>query len=88
MCYKSDEIIVIIFYYVVMYCWANATVLLLCPINWNFLMHFALLFLEFRCHSRIVMLFDYRDKTQYNTIQEFRSLTICVRWRECQIKGS
>ena len=55
--------------------------LLLCPINWEFfLMHFALLLLKFHCHSQITRLSDYRGKTQYIAMQEFRSLTICVRW--------
>ena len=53
----------------------------------NFLMHFALLFLEFRCHSRIAKLSDYRGETQCITLQEFRSLTICVQWRGWPIKG-
>ena len=51
-------------------------------------MHFARIFLEFRCHCRIAKLSDYRDKTQYITMQEFRFLTICARWQRCRVTGS
>ena len=50
-------------------------------------MHFARMFLEFRCHCRIARLSDYRGKTQYITMQEFRFLTICVRWQGCLVTG-
>ena len=35
-------------------------------------MHFALLFLEFRCHSRIARLSDCRGKTLYITVMNIR----------------
>ena len=57
------------------------------PITGNFLMHLAILFLEFCCNSRIERLSDYRGKTQYITMQEFLFLSICVRWREGSIWG-
>ena len=50
-------------------------------------MHFARMFLEFRCYCRIARLSDYRGKTQYITMQEFRFLTICVRWQGCLVTG-
>ena len=46
-------------------------------------MRFELLFLEFRCRSQIARLSGYRGKTQHPAMQEFRSLTVCVRWRGC-----
>ena len=49
-------------------------------------MHFAL-FQEFRCRGRIARLSDNRGKTQYITMQKFRSLALSVRWRGCPIKG-
>ena len=50
-------------------------------------MHFALLFLEFRCHSRIARLSDYRGKTQYITRQELRSLATVYEGEGVRIKG-
>ena len=51
-------------------------------------MHFALLFLQFRCHSRIANFFDYnRAKIQYITMQEFRFMTICVRLKGVRSTG-
>ena len=50
-------------------------------------MHFALLFLEFRCHSRIARLCDYRGKAQVPYKQEFLSLTIYVRSNGVRLTG-
>ena len=49
-------------------------------------MHFALLFLEFSCHSRIARLSDHRGKTQYITMQEFRSLAFVSDGEGVQLK--
>ena len=76
--YKSYAIIVIIFYYLVMHSWTNAAIYLLCPINWEFFNSFCTIVSKILCHSQKARLSNYRSKTQYITMQEFRSLTIFV----------
>ena len=79
LCNKSYAIIVVISNYLAMYSWATLRSNCYVRLTGNFLMHFALLLLEFRCHSRIASLSEYKGKTRYIRMQEFRSLTICVR---------